>query len=357
MLLLTAFGNTPVLTSVPEDLCHPGEDFLGDHSINEKSLLAQRIKSWDCTAHRFFFKYLKHFFLYWNTKTILLKLYYLHEILTIIQDYLRILVIVYFVYLRDLSTLGLIAFRVLEIQYILFLVFNYWTLRRRRDLRAPLIIILIFPLYRLLLLIFRVVAMFYNLFEYLPRSRNFSRLVEDPSRLPPYHPVLHSLIQKPRDWHRVWNPNEFEVDEDQNVKFSDLSDSDDDFLSSGEDSPNPPVDDGIGLSDVEGIAEEEALPAIESQNTEEVNVQPKEVQVKAVTRKREPRKPAHKKRRSSRSHSITPSDSSYDSSYDSFSDSDDSYHHRRRRSDSRRHKSSRRYKSSSHRHSSSRSRR
>ncbi|KAL0219039.1 hypothetical protein P9112_004692 [Eukaryota sp. TZLM1-RC] len=244
MQMLLAYGNTPVLTSVPEDLCHPGEDLFNDVSIDEKSLLAQRIKSWDVTAHRFLFKYLQHLLFYWSKKTIVLKFYYLHEILTIIQDYLRILVMIYFVYLNDVPSLIVIAARVVLIQYCLFFIFNFWTLRRRRDLRAPLLVIIIFPLYRLLLLAFRVVALFYNLFEYVPRSKNFDRLVDDPSRLPPYHPVLRSLVKRNRDWHRVWNCSEFDVDEEQNV--TKLYESSDDVHSS-----EVSVSVGEGLTDSE----------------------------------------------------------------------------------------------------------
>ncbi|KAL0232896.1 hypothetical protein GEMRC1_011643 [Eukaryota sp. GEM-RC1] len=215
MKSLVTIGNTPVLTSVPEDLCHPGEDFLGDVSIDEKSLLAQRIKSWDVTAHRFLFKYLKHLFFYWNPSTLLLKLYYLHEILTIVQDYLRILVIIYFVYLNDLASLGI--------------TFDC-------DCSVSSLSIVIASV--------QSCCSVLQSFENVPRKKNFDRLVDDPSRLPPYHPVLKSLIKRNRDWHRIWNPSEFAVDDDQHVTR--LHDSADDTYSS-----EVSVTVGTGLTDSE----------------------------------------------------------------------------------------------------------
>ncbi|KAL0209570.1 hypothetical protein RCL1_008408 [Eukaryota sp. TZLM3-RCL] len=178
---LLVAAETPVPTQVPTDFFHFKEDILGHYCIDEKSIFNQRVKSyvfilffkinlsWDCTAHRNFFKFLEHIFRYWSMSTLILKIFFVHEILTIVQDYFRIFIILYYWQTDDMETLGTVFLRVLLSQYILFLAFNYITLRKRDDLRSPLHIIILFPFYRLLLLVFRLLSLFHNLFEYFPK--------------------------------------------------------------------------------------------------------------------------------------------------------------------------------------------
>ncbi|KAL0223194.1 hypothetical protein P9112_002584 [Eukaryota sp. TZLM1-RC] len=206
MKRLICLAATPALTQAPEDLFHLGEDLFGDHCIDEKSLFNQRVKSWDACAHRFFFKYLEHFVRYWNINTIILKPFYLYEMLTILRDYFHLLIILYFFLMADLAALGLIYFRVILLQYIVFFAFNYVKLRRRKDLQSPLIIVLLFPFYRLLLSLFRVFALFYNLFEYLPKKRMPSS--EDPNLKVPYYHNYLSLNMHPEMWTKIWSMDE-----------------------------------------------------------------------------------------------------------------------------------------------------
>ncbi|KAL0211401.1 hypothetical protein P9112_009699 [Eukaryota sp. TZLM1-RC] len=206
MKRLICLAATPALTQAPEDLFHLGEDLFGDHCVDEKSLFNQRVKSWDACAHRFFFKYLEHLVRYWNVNTIILKPFYIYEIITIIRDYFHFLIILYFVMHDDVNSLFLIYFRVLLLQYIVFFAFNYVKLRRRKDLQSPLVVVLLAPLYRLVLSLFRVFALFYNLFEYLPKKRMPSD--EDPNLKVPYFHNYLSLNMQPEMWTKVWSIDE-----------------------------------------------------------------------------------------------------------------------------------------------------
>ncbi|KAL0216487.1 hypothetical protein P9112_008671 [Eukaryota sp. TZLM1-RC] len=200
---LITFAATPALTQVPTDLFHLGEDLFGDHAVDDKSLFNQRVKSWDVCAHRFFFKYLEHFIRFWNSDTLILKPFYLYEMITIIRDYFHVLIIAYFVIMDDIYPLGLIYIRVLLIQYIIFFTFNYIKLRRRKDLQSPLIVVILFPFYRLVLSFFRIFALFHNLFEYLPKKRMPSS--EDPNLKVPYLHKFISKLNEPEDWQRIWS--------------------------------------------------------------------------------------------------------------------------------------------------------
>ncbi|KAL0250856.1 hypothetical protein GEMRC1_000070 [Eukaryota sp. GEM-RC1] len=117
---LITFAATPALTQVPADLIHVSQDLFGDESLGDKSLFNQRVKSWDACAHRFFFKYLEHLLRFWSINALILKPFYMYELVTIIRDYFHLLIISYFIIMKDGYLLGLIYIRVLLIQYIIF---------------------------------------------------------------------------------------------------------------------------------------------------------------------------------------------------------------------------------------------
>ncbi|KAL0211801.1 hypothetical protein RCL1_005427 [Eukaryota sp. TZLM3-RCL] len=199
---LLVSGHTPIPTDVPLDFFHPKEDFLGHYCVEDKSIFNQRVRSWDCCAHRSLFKFIQHILRYWNSSTLLLKLFYIHEVLTIVQDYFRVLIIVYYVHTNDLGSLASVFLRVLLAQYILFFAFNYFTLRKNPELQSPFLIVLLFPFYRLLLLVFRILALFYNLFEYLPKNATPDPNCE--SLKPPYNKNIYSQLQNPRSIANAW---------------------------------------------------------------------------------------------------------------------------------------------------------
>ncbi|KAL0252036.1 hypothetical protein GEMRC1_001248 [Eukaryota sp. GEM-RC1] len=200
---LITFAATPALTQVPADLIRVSQDLFGDESLGDKSLFNQRVKSWDACAHRFFFKYLEHLLRFWSLNTLILKPFYMYELVTIIRDYFHLLIISYFIIMKDGYLLGLIYIRVLLIQYVIFFIFNYVKLRRRKDLQAPLLIVFLFPFYRLLLSFFRIFALFHNLFEYVPKKRMPTS--EDPNLKVPYLHDFLSKLQYPEQWQKVWS--------------------------------------------------------------------------------------------------------------------------------------------------------
>ncbi|KAL0204920.1 hypothetical protein P9112_000227 [Eukaryota sp. TZLM1-RC] len=200
--LITLIDN-PVLTQVPQDLIHLREDLFGQHVTGEKSLFAQRVKSWDVCAHRFFFKFVKHLLRYWDKKTLILKPFYANEIWTIFQDYLRIYIVVYYLRLGDGLNLLYILLRVIIIQWIMFFVFNFVKLRYRRDLRSPWIVVFLFPFYRLLLLTFRICAIL-QLFKHL--SDKGRQTAHDHQTRAPFLSSYFELIKHPVDLQKVWDP-------------------------------------------------------------------------------------------------------------------------------------------------------
>ncbi|KAL0237071.1 hypothetical protein PCE1_000468 [Barthelona sp. PCE] len=203
-LILRTFANQPVYTNVPQELFRFKEDFFGAKAYGDKSLCTQRVKSWDVTAHRSIFVFLKHILLFWNSHTLLLKLYYMYEVLTVIQDLLRFFLVFYYIYLDDAMTLSVLLIRVLEIQIILLILFNFLKLKHRPELKAPGFVLILFPVYRVILLVFRFLAFLYNLWRYLPTQRVLDRVIDNPNMLPPWHPIVNTITKDPVNWSRVW---------------------------------------------------------------------------------------------------------------------------------------------------------
>ncbi|KAL0235539.1 hypothetical protein GEMRC1_002121 [Eukaryota sp. GEM-RC1] len=135
------------------------------------SLLVQRIKSWDITAHRFAIKLIGLILFYWKRNTMILKPFLLFELWTVLMDWIRVLLLGWIISRNPIAFFtGMAMCHVIYTIALLF--FNYWVLRDRHDLQSPLDVILLFPFYRYVLLIFRAIALVHNLVWYTPFVRN-----------------------------------------------------------------------------------------------------------------------------------------------------------------------------------------
>ncbi|KAL0237310.1 hypothetical protein PCE1_000707 [Barthelona sp. PCE] len=148
----------------------------------EYSLLRQRVRSWDPTAHRFIPIFIYLILFYWRRNTLILKPFLMYELWTSIMDWVRLFLVAYLVWVNPLTFfIGLTS---LYLIYICILcLFNYWTLRNRPDLRAEFPTVITFPFYRYMILVFRMLAVMYNLLYYTPFFRN-RRKIKDRNDLP-----------------------------------------------------------------------------------------------------------------------------------------------------------------------------
>ena len=181
-------------------------------------LFRQRVKSWELTSHKKTFTFLLEIInpvSFIHIPSLILKPYFIQELLSILLDWLRIFLLIGLL-LRD--TLGLLLMTafftlVLHAQLVLF---QFVILRDRPDLRSSFITVLTFPLYKLCNLFFRVCALCQNLLVYSHERKGIKiSLREDEIRdLPPLPP--HHLV----DWFTIWHEPEALITEKQPLKRS-----------------------------------------------------------------------------------------------------------------------------------------
>jgi len=131
-------------------------------------LFRQRVKSWELTSHKKTFTYLFEFLhpaSFCHASSIVLKPYFLQELLTITLDWLRMFLITGLL-LRD--WLGLLVMTAIftSILYIQVMILQFIYLRQRKDLRSSFVTVLLFPFYRLGGLLFRLCALIHNILVY-----------------------------------------------------------------------------------------------------------------------------------------------------------------------------------------------
>ncbi|KAL0207462.1 hypothetical protein P9112_012090 [Eukaryota sp. TZLM1-RC] len=166
---IATVGRVCVPTTVPDHLlCRK---LFKCKCASGYSLLVQRIKSWDITAHRFSIRLIGLLLFYWKRNTFVLKPFIIFELWTVIMDWIRVSLLIYIIMQNPF--VFLLGMTVTHAIYTIFLVFfNYWVLRDRHDLRSPILVVLLFPFYRYLLLLFRAIALVHNLLYYTPFVRN-----------------------------------------------------------------------------------------------------------------------------------------------------------------------------------------
>ena len=193
-----------ITNAVTPAYTQPPTNWFYESKIGEKSLARQRIFSWDITTHRYIFQYLKLLLFYWNRNILILKPFLIDEVLTIIEDYLRVVSIIYLSIARPAVFIQLIMGMIL-FQYCIVLIFDFVILHHRPSLRTRPLVLFLFPFYRILLLLFRFIALVLNLLLYTPWIKNTktirTRNIRD--TLPPKIPLNHLKFR--RDiWSKLW---------------------------------------------------------------------------------------------------------------------------------------------------------
>ena len=167
-------------------------------------LFRQRVKSWELTSHRKTLTYLKEFLSprsFCHVPSLVLKPYFLQELLAITLDWLRVYLFCGLL-LRDwLGLLIMTAFFV-SLMYLQVVLFSFLVLRSRKDLRPSLGTAIAFPIYRLAGLVFRICALCHNLLVYsFDRGGvKIGRREDEIKDIPPVPPSPHV------DWFTVWTP-------------------------------------------------------------------------------------------------------------------------------------------------------
>ena len=131
-------------------------------------LFRQRVKSWELTSHKKTFTYLfelLHPASFCHAASLVLKPYFLQELLTIMLDWLRMFLLSGLL-LRDWVGMLLMTAIFTAILYIQVIILEFIYLRQRPDLRSSFWTVLIFPFYRLSGLIFRLCALIHNILVY-----------------------------------------------------------------------------------------------------------------------------------------------------------------------------------------------
>ena len=165
-------------------------------------LFRQRVKSWELTSHRKTFTYLRELITptsFCHLPSLVLKPYFLQELLTILLDWLRVFLLCGLL-LRDWVGLLLMMAFFSALMYIQILIFTFLVLRSRKDLRPTIATALVFPFYRLAGLLFRICALCHNILVY-SHTRSSNKIgkredeIKDIPPCPPHHVV---------DWYSVW---------------------------------------------------------------------------------------------------------------------------------------------------------
>ncbi|PRP82866.1 hypothetical protein PROFUN_04729 [Planoprotostelium fungivorum] len=165
-------GNVNVPTTVPDHVFCPTRPWsLYCKCGKDGNLLGQRVRSWDVSSHRFIGKFINIILFHWNRTTISIKPFLLYELWSIFQDWVRVPLSVTLFFANPVGFIQ-VTLIFIAIAVGLNTIFNFWVLRRRPDQQHPPIIFLLFPFYKLLTMVFRFLALIYNMLYYTPFIRN-----------------------------------------------------------------------------------------------------------------------------------------------------------------------------------------
>eukprot|EP00762_Andalucia_godoyi_P004659 ANDGO_03581.mRNA.1 hypothetical protein Pmar_PMAR025770 len=147
----------------------------------EKSLFCQRARSWDVACSRMLMEELKVLLWTWNRPTLVLKPYVVYETYCTIQDFLRVPLLVYvFLSWDRLYPWLMLTGLFFALSIFLHLVLDYWSFRKRPELRSGTRISVLYLFYNNVLLLTRWLGLVYNVFLFLPRSRVQSKMKNRP---------------------------------------------------------------------------------------------------------------------------------------------------------------------------------
>lgn len=165
-------------------------------------LFRQRVKSWELTSHKKTFSYLWEFInpaSFCHAPSLVLKPYFLQELLTIALDWLRMFLLAGLI-LRDWMGLLIMAAIFTSLLYVQVIILQFIYLRQRRDLRSSFMTVVMFPFYRLSGLLFRLCALCHNILVYSHerKSVKIGKREDEIRDVPPCPPHPDC------DWFTVW---------------------------------------------------------------------------------------------------------------------------------------------------------
>lgn len=165
-------------------------------------LFRQRVKSWELTSHKKTFTYLIELLSpesFMHNASLVLKPYFLQELLAIILDWLRIYLLLGLIF-RDWLALAIMTGCFMSILYLQVALFQLVYLRKRKDLRATFKSSLCFPLYKLSSLVFRVCALCQNILVYshYRKGVHIKTREDEIKDIPPVPP------HPDPDWFTIW---------------------------------------------------------------------------------------------------------------------------------------------------------
>jgi len=168
-------------------------------------LWQQRVKSWDVTAHRKTFTFLRIALTHWcgGIPTLILKPFIMMELFNIVQDWARIFFFAYLLtYTEGQIHLAQWIIWLILLQWFLLWIFYSRTLRYRDDIRDFPIVYFLYPIvYKPLSQVFRWYALLENIVRESVQATTLRvREMEELHILPPKPTMAPHEI----DWRTIW---------------------------------------------------------------------------------------------------------------------------------------------------------
>jgi len=169
--------------------------------------MVQRIFSWDMAAHHFLLDFFQILFFNWERNSLILKPFMFLEIWTQFQDWLRIIFIV--TMFKSSGSYGaLVAIGVLlALQLTLVFIFDRIIIAHRPLLQVRAYILLLYPVYNVITLIFRFGGLLINVFLYTPWNPPRIKIKERIERgeMPPKVEIDNIPDERKEEyWKKIW---------------------------------------------------------------------------------------------------------------------------------------------------------
>ena len=164
-------------------------------------MLNQRVKSWDHCLFKYTFIYIKLLFQDSLFSNIIMKLFIIHELWTQFIDLQRFPIMIYVIYNSPISVFIFLSI-IYSINIILVFWFNYITLFEYFN-KSNLLSILLYPIYKFLILFFRLFGELRYLFIYGGTKSRYPILIQN---LPEILGGKNINVEE-IEWNKLWNKN------------------------------------------------------------------------------------------------------------------------------------------------------
>ncbi len=169
-------------------------------------LLRQRYRSWDAVLLKFVNTYLKLFMMTSITENFVLKLCLLYELWTMFIDFQRFPIVGYILYKHSFESLSFIVI-ISIVNMLIVMWYNYVSLLNFSN-KSSFVSIMIFPIYKVGLLVCRLIGELYELFIYRSTQQRYPSLIK---YLPELPNILEDITLKTNEieWDKIWNSDEY----------------------------------------------------------------------------------------------------------------------------------------------------